>query len=48
MHLICFDGMRKRYISRIIYSKYFDLFDIYIYIYIYIYIIEVNTLDIYT
>jgi len=42
MHLICFDGMKEMYVSRIINSKYFELFDIYIYK------IEVNTLDLYT
>jgi hypothetical protein len=36
-----FDGMRERYVSRIINSKCFELFDIYTYI------IEVNTLDVY-
>jgi hypothetical protein len=48
MHLMCFDGMRERYVSGIVYSKCFDLFDIYIYICIYINInkIEVNALEV--
>ena len=39
MHLICFDGMKEGYVSRIIYSKCFVSFDVCI--------IEVNTLDVY-